>query len=433
VATLVRALRCTAHSRKPTDRADERFRFFPSFSRSLSRLTKGAVSIAEYLGTKVAVKRLFDLDDDMKIYLQRELNVLKQIRHPNIVQFLGLSKTHDGLYLVTEFVERGDLCRQLYDRRAAPELDSWSLRLRILVGAAQGLAYLHAKNLIHRDIKAANYLVGDNWTVKLCDFGFSRSIGAAAATPSKQLQAGNQMTLCGTDEWMAPETMMGLDYVFSADVFSFAVFITEVIFRAEPDQRNPGTGYRFEISKFNKMLTHTPDCPRDLPAIVLDGTTYDPKGRPPMKSILSRLQALAKTHQDAPAPAPAPAPTPVAVAASPAPVVAAVTAAGTPVATAAPAAPVGAAAAASPRGGVSESSSDDGGEARRLTKSKKKKDKHTSTGESKHKEGKEKSAKKKKETKDGKDTSKDTKEPKEGGGDDKDHERRRHRRKEAPA
>lgn len=361
------------------------------------------MSIAEYLGTKVAVKRLFDLDDDMKIYLQRELNVLKQIRHPNIVQFLGLSKTHDGLFLVTEFVERGDLCRLLYDRRGVPELDAWSLRLRILIAAAQGLAYLHAKHLIHRDIKAANFLVAENWNIKLCDFGFSRSVGAS------KLQAGNQMTLCGTDEWMAPETMMGLDYREQADVFSFSVFITEVMFRAEPEQRNPGTGYRFDIAKFNKSLTTTPDCPRDLPKIVLDGTTYDPKGRPAMKHILQRLQLLAKSHQDAPAPAAA------AAAAAPAAPAAVPPVASVPARVASPQTVAAAAASTSPRStGGDDSSPDEHGNGERLTKSKKKRH----TGE-KHKDGKEKSKKK---TKD--DAAADK---------DKDAERRRHRRKEGDA
>jgi hypothetical protein len=170
----------------------------------------GAVSIAEYLGTKVAVKRLFDLDDDMKIYLQRELNVLKQIRHPNIVQFLGLSKTVEGLYLITEFVERGDLCRLLYDR-SVTELDSWALRLRIDIAASQGLAYIHAKNLIHRDIKAANFLVAENWNVKLCDFGFSRSVASAKGLAG--LQAGNVMTLCvpADHELLTNKGFMDLD------------------------------------------------------------------------------------------------------------------------------------------------------------------------------------------------------------------------------
>jgi len=263
------------------------------FGNELARGNFGAVSVAEYLGTKVAVKRLFDLDDDMKIYLQRELNVLKQIRHPNIVQFLGLSKTDEGLYLITEFVERGDLCRLLYDPRVT-ELDSWLLRTRICTSAAQGLAYLHAKSLIHRDIKAANFLVGENWTIKLCDFGFSRS--TAARKGGGRMDAGNVMTLCGTDEWMAPETIMGLDYDASADVFSFAMFLTETILRAEPEQRSPSNGFRFNVAKFKRAVPKT--CPDELVQLALDGTTYDAEKRPLMKTMLRRLQVLSKTYQD---------------------------------------------------------------------------------------------------------------------------------------
>jgi len=268
------------------------------FGTELARGNFGAVSVANYLGTQVAVKRLFDLDEEMKIYLQRELNVLKQIRHPNIVQFMGLSKTDEGLYLITEFVPRGDLCRLLY-QKSVKELNSWKLRLQISVQSAQGLAYVHAKKLIHRDIKAANYLVGDNWHIKLCDFGFSRSIqqkGSYQSTP------GNQMTLCGTDEWMAPETMMGLDYNQTADVFSFAIYLTEMICRAEPEQRSPSQGFRFDIARFKKQLTKIAPargCPTSLIAVVLDGTTYEPARRPTIKNILKRLQETAKDYKEA--------------------------------------------------------------------------------------------------------------------------------------
>jgi len=263
------------------------------FGGELARGNFGSVSIGAYLGTRVAVKKLFDLDDEMKIYLQREFNVLKQIRHPNIVQFLGLSKTKEGLYIVTEYVERGDLCRLLYDHKRQKELNSWHLRLKIMVEAAQSLSFVHAKNLIHRDIKAANFLVGENWHVKLCDFGFSRSMGAAGDA----MKAGAQMTLCGTDEWMAPETMMGLDYDQKADVFSFGMFLLEMSLRAEPKLRDPSKMYRFEEELYRRDAAKA-GVPEGLIQVIVDCTRYEPADRPTMKEVLGVLKDLAKKQPD---------------------------------------------------------------------------------------------------------------------------------------
>ncbi len=132
---------------------------------------------ASYLGHMVAVKELNKPDpnrpedDDLGIYYQREMATLKELHHPNVLQLLGLCKHDDTLYIITEFVEGGDLRRHLKNKDLKL---SWQLRVRIAADCADAMAYLHAKSILHRDFKSKNLLVGPSWRVKVCDFGFAR-------------------------------------------------------------------------------------------------------------------------------------------------------------------------------------------------------------------------------------------------------------------
>jgi len=197
----------------------------------------GQVSKGTYYGTEVAIKQLLDVDDkDMHKYIEREMATLRDMRHPNVVQFMGLCRNVTDVYIVTEYIGGGDLRKILKDESIPMP---WLLRSRIATDVAYAMTFLHSKGLIHRDLKSNNLLVGENWKVKVCDFGFSRRVSK-----------GEQMTLCGTDEWMAPEVMCGEKYDEKADVFSFGMVLTELISRKKPPLRKPATGFRFEVGNF---------------------------------------------------------------------------------------------------------------------------------------------------------------------------------------
>jgi LIM domain kinase 1 len=137
-------------------------------------------------------------------YILRELAMLRAVTHPNIVQFLGLCRHKQEVYVVTEYVPRGDLMEVLHSTQHPPL--SWSLRVYLMMEITKPLAYLHSRNIVHRDVKLENVLVGQNWSIKLCDFGFARCMDNVETKVRDSRM--RKMTVAGTDQWMAPEVLM---------------------------------------------------------------------------------------------------------------------------------------------------------------------------------------------------------------------------------
>jgi len=243
----------------------------------------GQVSKGTYFGTEVAIKQLLDVDDkDMHKYIEREMATLRDMRHPNVVQFMGLSRNVTDVYIVTEYIPGGDLRKLLKDE--TKEM-SWLLRARIATDVAYAMTFLHSKGLIHRDLKSNNLLVAENGKVKVCDFGFSRRVNK-----------GELMTLCGTDEWMAPEVMCGDKYDEKADVFSYGMVLTELITRKKPPLRKPSTGFSFEVEPFKAQLP--PDCPSALIELAVTCSAQQPEQRPSFRDALVKLKALVKELEE---------------------------------------------------------------------------------------------------------------------------------------
>lgn len=105
---------------------------------------------------------------------------------------------------MTEYVPRGDLMEVLHSTQHPPL--SWSLRVYLMMEITKPLAYLHSRNIVHRDVKLENVLVGQNWSIKLCDFGFARCMDNVETKVRDSRM--RKMTVAGTDQWMAPEVLM---------------------------------------------------------------------------------------------------------------------------------------------------------------------------------------------------------------------------------
>jgi serine/threonine protein kinase len=253
-------------------------------------LGKGAFSVvykAEYQGRTVAIKKQ-QLVDDLEAYILKELAILRRCDHPALVKYLGSCREDASTVLIaTEYLAGGDLRRLLQSKHAV----GWKLRVSIARGAMEGIAYLHMRRLIHRDIKTENILLDASLRPKLCDFGFARS--------TENKEAGRPMTMCGTDEFMAPEVIFGMDYSEKADIFSFGIVLGELIARKAPGnkehflERHPVSGFcvdRQELSALGKAY-HPPESLMQLS----EGCLADePKDRPSADECFSWLDDLLK-------------------------------------------------------------------------------------------------------------------------------------------
>lgn len=242
----------------------------------------GEVYLGTWQGTTVAVKKLpaHKINEEFLREFAREANLMKTLRHPNVLQFLGASLDPPDICIVTEYMPKGSLNRILHD----PTIElTWEMKRKIAIDAAKGMAYLHYRipSIIHRDLKSHNLLVDDVWKVKVCDFGLSRII-----TEGQQ----NQMTACGTPCWTAPEVLNNLGYTTKADVYSFGIVLWEMATRAEPFAGMPSFQVLFAIANKGVRPVIPDDCPADYKQLVVKCWDQDPNNRPDFKEIIDYLE-----------------------------------------------------------------------------------------------------------------------------------------------
>ncbi|KAL6574944.1 copper transport protein ctr1 [Orobanche minor] len=188
----------------------------------------GTVHRAEWNGCDVAVKVLMEQEFHAERFKEfiREVAIMKRLRHPNIVLFMGAVTEPPNLSIVTEYLSRGSLYRLLHKPGAKEALDE-RRRLSMAYDVAKGMNYLHKCNppIVHRDLKSPNLLVDRKYTVKVCDFGLSR-LKANTFLSSK--------SAAGTPEWMAPEVLRDEPSNEKSDLYSFGVILWELATLQQP-------------------------------------------------------------------------------------------------------------------------------------------------------------------------------------------------------
>ncbi|OTB20360.1 hypothetical protein K445DRAFT_50869 [Daldinia sp. EC12] len=161
--------------------------------------------------------------------LKREISLLRDLRHANIVQYLGCSSSAEHLNIFLEYVPGGSVQTMLNSYGALPEPLVRSFVRQIL----NGLSYLHNRDIIHRDIKGANILVDNKGTIKISDFGISKKLEA-----SNILSGANnnkhRPSLQGSVFWMAPEVVKQTSYTRKADIWSLGCLVVEMMTGAHP-------------------------------------------------------------------------------------------------------------------------------------------------------------------------------------------------------
>jgi serine/threonine protein kinase len=127
-------------------------------------------------GTEVAVKQLSVGSKQGNEEFLNEVMFITSVQHRNLVKLRGCCLKADERILVYEYLPNRSLSQALFDKEHALQLN-WPTRLKIVLGTAQGLAYLHEgcrTRIVHRDIKASNILLDEDFTPKIADFGLAR-------------------------------------------------------------------------------------------------------------------------------------------------------------------------------------------------------------------------------------------------------------------
>ncbi|RFU35893.1 hypothetical protein B7463_g461, partial [Scytalidium lignicola] len=161
--------------------------------------------------------------------LKREISLLRDLQHPNIVQYLGASSSGDHLNIFLEYVAGGSVQTMLNSYGALREPLIRSFVRQIVTG----LAYLHGRDIIHRDIKGANILVDNKGGIKISDFGISKKIEASNLL-SGPANNKNRPSLQGSVFWMAPEVVKQTSYTRKADIWSLGCLVVEMMTGTHP-------------------------------------------------------------------------------------------------------------------------------------------------------------------------------------------------------
>ncbi|KAK7749252.1 ATP binding [Diatrype stigma] len=156
--------------------------------------------------------------------LKREISLLRDLRHANIVQYLGCSSSAEHLNIFLEYVPGGSVQTMLNSYGALPEPLVRSFVRQIL----NGLSYLHGQDIIHRDIKGANILVDNKGTIKISDFGISKKLEATNIL-SGAANNKHRPSLQGSVFWMAPEVVKQTSYTRKADIWSLGCLVVEMM------------------------------------------------------------------------------------------------------------------------------------------------------------------------------------------------------------
>lgn len=225
----------------------------------------------------VAVKTLKEDTMEVEEFL-KEAAVMKEIKHPNLVQLLGVCTREPPFYIITEFMTHGNLLDYL--RECNREEVNAVVLLHMATQISSAMEYLEKKNFIHRDLAARNCLVGENHLVKVADFGLSRLMTGDTYTA----HAGAKFPI----KWTAPESLAYNKFSIKSDVWAFGVLLWEIATYGMSPYPGIDLSQVYELLEKDYRMDRPEGCPEKVYELMRNCWRWNPSERP----------TFAEAHQD---------------------------------------------------------------------------------------------------------------------------------------
>merc|ERR1719410_1589007 len=222
----------------------------------------------------IAVKTL--REDTMKLsdFLQ-EAAIMKEMKHPNLVQLLGVCTREPPLYIVTEFMSRGNLLDYL--RQANRNEINEVVLMYMATQIADGMSYLEKLSFVHRDLAARNCLVGDNHIVKVADFGLARLIREDTYTA----QPGAKFPI----KWTAPEGLAYNKFTTKSDVWAFGILLWEIATYGSSPYPGVDLTDVYQLLESGYRMECPPGCPGRVYSLMRECWHWEDGRRPAFRQI----------------------------------------------------------------------------------------------------------------------------------------------------
>ncbi|KAL8238193.1 hypothetical protein R6Q59_019274 [Mikania micrantha] len=252
-------------------------------------------------GSVVAVKNLLNNKGQAEKEFKVEVEAIGKVRHKNLVGLIGFCADGAKRLLVYEYIDNGNLEQWLHGDVGPISPLTWDIRLKIAVGTAKGLAYLHEglePKVVHRDVKSSNILLDRKWNAKVSDFGLAKLLG-----PEKSYVTTRVM---GTFGYVSPDYASTGMLNECSDVYSFGVLLMEIVTGRSPVDYSREPGEMNLVDWFRGMVASrrgeelldpkisVPPTSRSLKRVLLvclRCIDMDANKRPKMGQIVHMLEA----------------------------------------------------------------------------------------------------------------------------------------------
>ena len=227
---------------------------------------------------EAAAKRFRENKKESELESQKkELDILRHLRHPNIVQFF-YAVLSPLTIIVTEYAAKGSLYEYLKKRTRLPKAQvlEWARQVSFAV------QYLQEENVVHRDIKSSNILITADDTLKLCDFGIAKRQCNTEKTNHER----------GTISWMPPEAFVEKLSSKASDIYSLGIVIWELLSCKVPYQGRESLSILYAV-KVHKLRPEIPaHCPSTLKHLLEKCWKENRKRRPSIEEVLQTIDGL---------------------------------------------------------------------------------------------------------------------------------------------